>query len=191
MRAWAGRQTIGSNGNGWQQKFVPQLTPLRHHDEDDAWLEKMPSRCTAVNPKRGTGVMPQRALHRSPRTGCATSKSGNRQTHLAPESEGRMDHQRDSVPPDSERRTLERCERPPDRTRRTIMRAGNIALREATSAPVLRVVKVPLRRRWGRQLARLPMVACGYRGFARNACTSPLMVPQPTISPPSSIDDAN
>jgi hypothetical protein len=53
MRAWAGTQTSGFDGNGWQHKFVPQLTALRQkardHGEDDAWLDKLPSHHTAVN----------------------------------------------------------------------------------------------------------------------------------------------
>ncbi|PYR72239.1 MAG: hypothetical protein DMF86_24210 [Acidobacteria bacterium] len=53
MRAWAGTQTGGFDGNGWQQKFVPQLTALRQkardHGEDDAWLDKVPSHYTAVH----------------------------------------------------------------------------------------------------------------------------------------------
>ena len=51
MRAWAGTQTSGFDGNGWQ--FVPQLTALRQkardNGEDDAWLDKIPSHYTAVN----------------------------------------------------------------------------------------------------------------------------------------------
>jgi hypothetical protein len=53
MRAWAGTQIGGFDGNGWQEKFVPQLTALRQkardHGEDDAWLDKIPSHYTAVN----------------------------------------------------------------------------------------------------------------------------------------------
>jgi hypothetical protein len=53
MRGWAGTQTGGFDGNGWQQKFVPRLRALqqkaRDHGEDDAWLDKLPSHYTAVN----------------------------------------------------------------------------------------------------------------------------------------------
>lgn len=53
MRAWAGTQTSGFDGHGWQQRFVPQLTALRQkardNGEDDAWLDKIPSHYTAVN----------------------------------------------------------------------------------------------------------------------------------------------
>ena len=53
MRAWAGTQTSGFDGNGRQQRFVPQLKALRQkardNGEDDAWLDKIPSHYTAVN----------------------------------------------------------------------------------------------------------------------------------------------
>ena len=53
MRAWAGTQTTGLDGNGWREKFVPRLGALRQkardHGEDDAWLDRIPSHYSAVN----------------------------------------------------------------------------------------------------------------------------------------------
>lgn len=54
LRAWAGAQTGGFDGNGWHQNFQSRLTALREklrtdHAEDDPWFDKIPSHYTAVN----------------------------------------------------------------------------------------------------------------------------------------------
>jgi DNA invertase Pin-like site-specific DNA recombinase len=92
----------------------------------------------------------QRAVHRSPdlEPAAVRQESGYRQTHLAAQSEGRVDHQGDSGPPDSERRTLERHEGPPERNATNDHPRRQHRFRKAASVSVLGAVEMRCLRCW-------------------------------------------